>query len=111
MKSCQLCGTEIRWLTEQLSVGITRMSVHYISKQKINGKKILVSVSISARLHSIGALELRSISRESTNKKNNSQISTSQEILAEKVLANKFLPAFILSEKWVNQPNIRWPSG
>ena len=26
VKSCQLCGKEIRWWTEQLSVGITRMS-------------------------------------------------------------------------------------
>ena len=26
-KSCQLCGTEIRWRTEQLSVGVTRMQL------------------------------------------------------------------------------------
>ena len=27
VKSCQLCGTEIRWGTEQLSVGITKMGL------------------------------------------------------------------------------------
>ena len=30
-KSCQLCGTKIRWRTEQLSVGVTKMTTPALS--------------------------------------------------------------------------------